>query len=108
MKHFYTKYIEINSLITELDSMDLSDEERMHLGDLIDSSLHTVILDEILSQLSDEDKEIFLQKLESKKDHQEIMEFLNQKIDKVEERITKVSEELVKELHEDIKESKKQ
>lgn len=108
MKNFYSDFVVIETLINELDSMDLSDGERAHLAALIDSSLHSVILDEVLSHLSDEDKELFLEKLENKKEHKEIMDFLNEKVDNIEDKIKTVSDQLVKELHEDLKEAKKQ
>lgn len=105
---FYAKMIDIELLINSLRELDLSDSERAHLAGLIDSSLHSVILDEILSNLSEEDKRLFLEKLESKKSHDEIIEFLNSRIDKVEDKVKTVSDQLVAELHADLKEATKQ
>lgn len=107
MPYFYTKYIVIESLIEELHSMDLSDEERHHLTSLVDSSLHHAILDEILSSLSKEDKKIFLNKINQDPESEKIMEFLNEKIENIEEKIRRVSDELVKEMHSDVKEAKR-
>ncbi len=107
MKYFYQKYIVIENLIEELHSLDLSDGEKHHLSGLIDGSLHHVILDEILSNLSPEDKKVFLSKMKQDPESEELIEFLNKKIDKLEEKIRVVSEQLIKELHEDVKEAKK-
>ena len=103
---FYQKYIVIESLIEELDSMDLSDDERNHLSKLVDSSLHHTILDEILFNLSPEDKRVFLAKMSEDPEDEKLMEFLNEKIDNIEDKIRKVSEDLIKEMHKDIKEAK--
>ena len=56
---FYNNLIEIQSIIIELDKMDLSKEEKVHLATLLDSSLHHTILDAIFSELTDEDKKVF-------------------------------------------------
>lgn len=107
MKYFYAKYIEIDYLIEELHSLDLSDKERHHLAALLDSSLHHRILDEILSNLSESDKKIFLDKLREDPENENLMEFLNEKIEGIEEKIKKAAEQLIKEMHEDVIESKK-
>lgn len=107
MKFFYQKYIVIENLIEELHGLDLSEEERHHLSGLIDGSLHHVILDEILSNLSPSDKKVFLSKMKQDPESEELLEFLNQKIDNIEDKISKVSSDLIKELHEDVREAKK-
>ena len=107
MKYFYQKYIIIEDLITQLHSLDLSNEERHHLASLVDSSLHHAILDEILSNLSEEDKKLFLHELNKDPENKKIMEFLNEKIDNIEEKIKKVADELIKEMHKDVKEARK-
>lgn len=107
MSYFYTKIITIETLIAELHDLDLSDGERHHLASLVDSSLHHVILDEILSQLTPTDKKAFIHRLKTNPEEPEIMEFLNEKIEGVEEKIKKVADELVLEMHRDIREAKR-
>lgn len=106
MKYFYSHLIEIESVISELDKLDLSEEEKIHLAGLIDSSLHHTVLDAILSELSEGDKRVFLQHVHED-DHGKIWQFLTEKVDKIEEKIKKAAEDLKIELHEDIKEAKK-
>ena len=101
MKLFYSHLIEVDSIILELDQMDLSSEERLHLANLIDSSIHHSILDAILSELSESDKRVFMQHL-NEGDHDEIWRFLNEKVDGVEEKIKKAADDLKAELHKDI------
>lgn len=105
MKHFYSHLIEIESIVIELDKMDLTKEQKIHLAGLIDSSLHHTILDAVLSELASSDKKAFLKHLEEN-DHAKIWQFLNDRIDKIEEKIKKTAYDLKKELHEDIKEAK--
>lgn len=105
MKYFYSHLIEVESVISELDKMELSDEERIHLAALLDSSLHHTILDAILSELSDQEKRVFMQHI-IEGNHDKIWKFLNEKIDGVEDKIKKVAEDLKSELHKDLKKAK--
>ncbi|MEK7451152.1 MAG: hypothetical protein AAB662_04415 [Patescibacteria group bacterium] len=104
-KHFYSHIIETSSISLELGDMDLSKEERIHLMSLMEATMHNVILDVILSELSEEDKKIFLTHLSSN-NHDKIWEHLKKKIDNIEEKIRKAVGELKDELYEDIKEAK--
>jgi len=71
----------------------------------MDSSLHHVILDAILSELTAADKQIFLKELATD-DHEAIWKFLRSKITGIEDKIQYAAEELKKELHEDIEGTK--
>lgn len=106
MKHFYTYLVEVESLIIELDSLGLTDEQKNHLAHLIDSSLHHTILDAILSQLPQEDKKVFMEYL-SEGNHEKIRKFLDERIDGVEDKIKKAAQDLKLQLHKDLKEVKR-
>ncbi len=106
MKYFYSHLIEIESIVVELDKLDLSTEQKRHLANLIDSSLHHAILDAVLSQLSPQDKKVFLQALKED-NHSKIWKFLNEKVGNVEEKIKKAASDLTEELHKDLDEAKK-
>lgn len=105
-KHFYSHIVEIESLVVELEQLNLSKEEKNHLLSLAQSSLHHAILDIILSELSEEDKKIFLNNL-ILNNHNNVWRHLNSKIKNIEEKIKETSKELIKDLHKDIKEVKK-
>lgn len=107
MSIFYSHLIKIDSIILELDKMDLSEEEKLHLAKLVDSTLHHTILDALLSELSESDKRIFTQHLNSG-NHDKIWKFLNDKIEGVEEKIKKTAEDLKKELHQDLRKARQQ
>lgn len=106
MKQWYSHLIEVESIIIELDQMDLSHEEKLHLAKLVDSSLHHTVLDAVLSELSDSDKRKFVSHL-NENNHDKIWKFLNEKVDNVEIKIKKVAEQLKKGLAKDLKEAKK-
>lgn len=106
-KQFYHEIIQVDNLYIALDSLTLTDAEKEHLKHLIDSSLYHTILDAILSELSEEDKRVFLDHL-AEDDHTKTMDFLQKRINNIEEKIKKTAEDLVKELHEDIEEAKGQ
>lgn len=105
MSFFYSHLIQIESVVTELDKLDLSSEQKVHLASLIDSSLHHTILDAVLSELEPADKKVFLNHLkEENKD--KIWQFLNEKVDNIEGKIKKAADDLTNELHKDLKEAK--
>lgn len=105
MKYFYSHLINTESLIVELERMGFSEKEKTHLISLIDSNIHHAVLDLILSELSEEDKKVFLEHVANEK-HDKIWEFLNNKVDNIQEKILKAAEELKGELHKDIQETK--
>ncbi|KKQ67380.1 MAG: hypothetical protein US86_C0001G0307 [Candidatus Daviesbacteria bacterium GW2011_GWA2_38_24] len=104
MTKFYGHLIELETVIVELNKLELDDNERHHLATLIDSTIHNMVLDTIFSHLSEEDKKLFLEKLSSN-DHDEIWNFLNSKVDNIEEKIKLTTKELKDKLHEDLKEA---
>ena len=106
MKYFYTKYLILEEFLEDFHKMDLSESERQYLSALVDSSLHHAILNEILSNLSEKNREIFLNLLKEDSSSEKLMEFLKDKVEGIEEKIKKVSGELIKEMHEDIKKAK--
>lgn len=105
-KHFYSHLVETSHLSLELGDLDLMQEERIELISLADSQMHHVIIDTILSELSKEDKKIFLSHLHND-DHDSIWNLLNQKAVGIEEKIKKAVDDLKSELHRDIKDAKK-
>lgn len=105
-KHFYSHIVETESIEIALAEMDISDQERRHLLEIAHSSLHHTVVDTILSELSPEDKEIFLDHLAANR-HDEIWKLLNKKTTNIEEKIRLAAKELKKKLHEDIKEEVK-
>lgn len=102
---FYSHLIEIESVVMELDKLDMTQEQKWHLADLIDSSLHHTILDAVLSELSSHDKRAFLNYLKED-DHNKIWEFLNEKVSGIEDKIKKAAESLKTELQRDLKEAR--
>lgn len=95
----------VDDLHAELENMEMSDEEKIHILKLIDESIHHTILDAILSELSEEDKKEFLKHLDSD-DHDKIWEFVNEKIDNIEDKIKKAAQDIKEELHGDVRSAK--
>ena len=105
-KHFYSHLVEIESLVVDLDQLELAEGEKYHLAQLADSNLHNAILDAILSELDEEHKKLFLEHL-NEGNHDKIWQFLNEKTSNIEEKIKNVADQLKEEMRKDIKESKK-
>lgn len=101
-KHFYSHLVNTESVEQDLDTMGLTTEEKVHLLSLMEANLHHAILDTILSELSHEDKKLFL-RLMTLDHHDAIWQFLNKKVNNIEHVIRKSAEDLKTEMHEDLK-----
>lgn len=107
MKYFYSSFIEVESLVVRLDELQLVEDQRIHLAELIDSLVHNAVLDVILSQLDQEGKEAFLKMLEEDSQNDQVLQFLQSKIDNLEEQIQSAVMILKEEFYEDLKEAKR-
>ncbi len=105
MNHFYKDLVEIETLEIELNTLDISPQQKQHLIHIAQDTIHHTILDLILSELSQEDKMIFLQN-HTENNHDKIWKHLKEKIANIESKIKITSELLKKELHNDLKEIK--
>ena len=105
MRKFYSHLIEIESLTIELDKLSLEDHQKHELAQLVDSNIHNVVMDAILSKLSEDDKRKFAEIVLSD-DHKKIWEFLDSRSEDIKEEIKKAAIDFKKKLHEDVKEAK--
>ncbi len=105
-KQFYSHIIETSSLSLELGNLKLSQEERVHLITLADANIHAEILDKVLSELSNEDKKVFLENL-LHDEHDKTLSHLKEKVEDLEDKIRDSAENVKKELLEDIVKLKK-
>lgn len=105
-KHFYSHLVDITTIVLEIADMDMSKEERLHLMALVESNLHHVVVDVVLSNLSEDDKKEFLLHL-SLDNHDKIWKILNNKVENAEEKILEAAESLKKDLKKDIEEAKR-
>jgi len=105
-KYFYHSVVETSSISIALAEMDMSHDERKHLVNLVEENLHHAILDAVLSELSDKDKQEFVE-LYAQGDDEKIWKLLKSRVDHIEDKIKVTADDLKKELHKDIEESKK-
>ena len=105
-KHFFSHLVKVDTLHIALDELELTAEQKEEVKDLLNESIYHSVLEAILSELSEEDKKIFLTHLVTD-DHGKIWEFVNGKVENIEDKIVKAAEDIKKELHSDIKETKK-
>lgn len=106
MKQFYDHLIEIDSLLIELDQLNIKPQEKAHLIAIIKTNVHTVILDVILSELPEKDKKMFLTHVYHD-NHEHIWKFLRSRIENIEEKMIISVKKLKDEFHNDIKNLKK-
>ena len=100
-KFFYSHLIETTDISLKFTKMDLTEDEKSHLVSLLEANIHSTVIDNVLSELSSEDKKQFLKNLISD-DHQVTLDHLKVKIDKFEEKIKDSAERLKRELLRDI------
>lgn len=103
--HFYSHIIEINSIHNSLEDLSLEVHEKRELIIIVESSIHHVVMDTVLSELSDKDKKLFLGHVVSQ-EHEKVWDLITNKIQDVENKIKKAVENLKEKLHADIKETK--
>jgi len=60
--------------------------KKPHLTSLIEANIHSIVIDTVLSELSSDDKKIFLKNLVSD-NHEKTLEHLNSRIGKLEDKI---------------------
>lgn len=105
MSYFYSHIIEIDSLTSDLESINLSATQKKHLGLLIDSSLQGLVLNAIFNELSLSDRKILINMLRDETAKEAIMEFLSSRVEDVETKIRQIALKLKEELHADVKEA---
>lgn len=103
---FYKHIVEIHSLRVALDSLNLTPEENEHLIEIAEENMHHVILEAILSELSEDDKRLFLSHVSQDK-HDEVWELLTKKIDNIEKKIQQAADDVKSKLHADIEDLNK-
>lgn len=90
------------NILSELNNLDIHDEEKEKLLKTADEIAELRFLHVILDRLEEEDKELFLEQVHG--GNTEILaEFLREKIENVEEMLIKYAEELESEILEDIR-----
>lgn len=103
MKYFYSHLIEIESITAKLDEMDMSENQKKHLAELLDATIHQTVLDLVLSKLPEEEKILFLEKMRENPKDSKLLDFISSKVENIEEEIKKAADKLKEELHEDIR-----
>lgn len=107
MAYFYSHLVAIETITEKLDELDMSDKQRKHLADLIDSTIHQEVLDIIFGRLSDTDKLLFIESLKKDPSDPEIMKLLKEKAGDIEDEIKKTVTKIKQELHEDVETAKR-
>lgn len=105
-KYFYSHLIETTDITVELAEMELTPDERIHLISLIEANIHSTVVNTVLSNLTEEDKKLFLKNLVSN-NHQVVWAHLKSKTKNIEEKIIKSVGVLKKEFYKDIKSMQK-
>lgn len=107
MSRFYAHLVSMEVVVQELDGLDLSEGQKVHLAGLIDETVHHTVLNLVFSKLPYEDRVIFVGRLKESADDQTIMEFLKEKAADIEEEIRRVIDLLKEEFIKDIKEAQR-
>lgn len=106
MSLFYSHLVEFDEVIVSLSDLKLSESQKNHLSQLYDSQLHLSVLDLVLSQLSKEDAQDFLDKLKKNAQDKKLLDFLSNKVEDIEDQIKLAGIKLRTELMQDIKKAR--
>lgn len=104
-KHFHSHITETHTIHVELEGMNMSEEEKKHIIELIERAMHHKVLDTVLSELQPEDKKTLLQQV-LEDDHEKIWNFIHEKTENIEDKIKEAASDLKQKLLEDIRSSK--
>ena len=101
---FYHHILKIEPVQQKLDVLNLSDDEKKELLDLLHSHIHITVVDVILSELSEGKKKEFLHLIAIKEDHTTAWDFVITNIEKGEDKVKKAIEQIVKDFIKDLEE----
>ena len=104
-QQFYTHLISLHTIHNGFDKLGIEQEHREELFVILESHIHHIVLDLILSELNETDKKKFLEHL-AKEEHGPLWQLISERIEGVEDRITQAVEDVKEELHKDIIETK--
>jgi hypothetical protein len=103
---FYSHLVTFDDLSLELDSLQVSEDEKKHLLGIAASSIHYELLNTALSNLPKEHKKEFLLHIHNE-DHEKAWHFLSDNARGIEDKIKQRAKELKEEFKKDIKDLKK-
>jgi len=102
-KHFYSHIISVEVLEPSLNKASISVDEKKELLEIAERTLHFTILDTVMSQLSEDDKKIFLNHAHEE-EHTKLWEHLVSKEKSIEKKVHDAGQKILLSLEEDIKE----
>lgn len=98
---FYSHLITLDDLSLELDTLEISEDERKHLLQIATSSIHYELLNTALSELPKQHKREFLKHIHNE-DHEKAWHFLNDKTENIEKKLKQKADKLKEEFKKDI------
>lgn len=103
--YFYHYLVVLDPIVVELSSVKIQDKEKKQLLAIVESHIYYRVLDLALSQLSKEEKEKFLQHLDTK-NHLAAWDMLKKKNQRIEEIVQTLINTIIQDLLDDIKKTK--
>jgi|GEM_PF-1566812 len=104
---FWDHLIHFDELLRELKALPFSSEEQAELIELIDSTYHHHILEEILSALPRPEHDRFMQMVSERPEDQEILVYVTRFVPDIEARIKNRSLQVRDIIRQEISETKK-
>ncbi len=100
-KNFYSQLVDIEAVYFSLHALDMNEKEKQDLMVIVESSVHHLVIDTVLSELPEKDKEKFMTHLAAN-DDAAVWKLLRKNTKDIDKKIVKAVEELKKELRQDI------
>lgn len=99
--YFYSHLVEIETITTKLNEIDIAVHEREELVEIVHDTIHHHVIDAVLDELNEEDKKQFL-KLLVHNDHDTVWQHLKQKVANIEDKIKSAINTIKQEFHADM------
>lgn len=106
-KLFYDHLIEFEEIEIELTNLKLAGQEKEEIHTLVEETIHYRVARRILDYLPVEHHQEFLERFHEAPYHEDLLTFLKEKVENIEELIKEEISTLKKELLADLKASKK-
>lgn len=91
---FYDHIISTHTIHTEIETLNITVEEKITIINIFEDTIHHRIIHTILDHLEKKDHNYFLELLHQKPHHQSVLEFLKSKIIGIEDKIKQVAEDV--------------
>lgn len=87
MKIFYDHLINISDIITEIDHLEITTNEKEDLANLVDATIHHQVMTVILNHLPEVHHQEFLERFQAKPHDPTLLDYLKARVENIEDKL---------------------